>query len=79
MASLSRTGLLPAGADEVGAIGTRLRGRVGVWETGIVLMAFLNYLGEHPATRVLADDFTDVLTHLGALAAVPMQDESALA
>jgi hypothetical protein len=41
-------------------------------------MAFLNYLGEHPATSVLADDFTDVLTHLGCLAAVPIQDESAL-
>jgi hypothetical protein len=42
-------------------------------------MAFLNYLDEHPATRVLANEFTDVLTHLGALAAVPIQDESALA
>jgi hypothetical protein len=42
-------------------------------------MAFLNYLGEHPATRVLAEDFEDVLTHLGCLAAVPIQDESALA
>jgi hypothetical protein len=38
-----------------------------------VLMAFLTYLDEHPATRVLADEFTDVLTHLGCLAAVPMQ------
>jgi len=44
-----------------------------------VLNAFLAYLAEHPATRVLADDFTDVLTHLGCLAAVPIQDESALA
>jgi hypothetical protein len=42
-------------------------------------MAFLNYLDEHAATRVLANEFTDVLTHLGALAAVPIQDESALA
>jgi hypothetical protein len=42
-------------------------------------MAFLNYLDEHPATRVLANEFTDVLTHLGCLAAVPIQDESALA
>jgi hypothetical protein len=53
--------------------------RVGDWEIRIVLMAFLNYLDEHPATRVLANEFTDVLTHLGALAAVPIQDESALA
>jgi hypothetical protein len=45
----------------------------------IVLMAFLTYLDEHPATRVLADEFTDVLTHLGCLAAVPIQDESAMA
>jgi hypothetical protein len=60
----------------VSAIGTRLRGRVGDWEIRIVLMAFLNYLDEHPATRVLADDFTDVLTHLGCLAAVPIQDEA---
>jgi hypothetical protein len=39
-------------------------------------MAFLTYLEEHPATRVLADEFTDVLTHLGALAAVPIQVEA---
>jgi len=38
-------------------------------------MAFLNYLDEHPATRVLADEFTDVLTHLGCLAVVPIQDD----
>jgi hypothetical protein len=40
-----------------------------------VLTAFLNYLEEHPATRVLADEFTDVLNHLGCLAATPIQDE----
>ena len=45
----------------------------------IVLMAFLNYLDEHPATRVLADEFTDVLTHLGCLAAVPIQDDDMVA
>ena len=39
----------------------------------IVLMAFLTYLEEHPATSVLADEFTDVLTALGCLAAVPIQ------
>lgn len=38
-------------------------------------MAFLSYLEEHPATRVLADDFTDVLSHLGCLPA-PTQDEA---
>jgi hypothetical protein len=42
-----------------------------------VLNAFLTYLEEHPATRVLADDFTDVLTHLGCLAAVPIQVDGA--
>jgi len=41
-----------------------------------VLTAFLTYLEEHPATRVLAHEFTDVLTHLGCLAAVPIQDEA---
>jgi hypothetical protein len=39
-------------------------------------MAFLTYLEEHPATRVLADEFTDVLTHFGCLGAVPIQDEA---
>jgi hypothetical protein len=28
---------------------------------------------------VLADEFTDVLTHLGCLAAVPIQDDSPMA
>jgi hypothetical protein len=32
-----------------------------------MLNAFLNYLEEHPATRTLAEDFADVLTHLGCL------------
>jgi hypothetical protein len=41
-----------------------------------VLTAFLTYLEEHPETRVLAHEFTDVLTHLGCLAAVPIQDEA---
>ena len=40
-----------------------------------MLTAFLNYLEEHPATRVLADEFTDVLNHLGCLTATPIQDE----
>jgi hypothetical protein len=39
-----------------------------------VLNAFLTYLSEYPTTRVLADEFTDVLTHLGCLAVVPIQD-----
>jgi len=61
-------------------IGTRLalRNRARRVRHGgepIVLTAFLNYLEEHPATRVLADEFTDVLHHLGCLAAVPIQDE----
>jgi hypothetical protein len=38
-------------------------------------MAFLTYLEEHPATQVLADEFTDVLTQLGCLATGP-QDEA---
>jgi hypothetical protein len=42
-----------------------------------VLSAFLTYLAEHPATSVLADEFTDVLTHLGCLAAVPIQVDGA--
>jgi hypothetical protein len=42
-----------------------------------VLNAFLAYLEEYPATRVLADEFTDVLTHLGCLAAVPIQVDDA--
>jgi len=42
-----------------------------------VLHAFLTYLDEHPATRVLADEFTDVLAHLGCLAAVPIQVDGA--
>jgi hypothetical protein len=41
-----------------------------------VLTAFLNYLEEHPATRVLATEFTDVLEHFGCLAATPIQDEA---
>jgi hypothetical protein len=42
-----------------------------------VLNAFLNYLEEHPATRTLADDFTDVLMHLGSLPkAVTVQEEA---
>ena len=43
-----------------------------------MLLAFLNYLDEHPTTRVLADEFVDVLTHLGCLTAVPIQDEAAM-
>ena len=39
-------------------------------------MAFLTYLEEHPATQVLADEFTDVLMHLGCL---PGAQEEALA
>jgi hypothetical protein len=39
-------------------------------------MAFLTYLEEHPATQVLADEFTDVLTQLGCLAAGPTRDEA---
>lgn len=39
-------------------------------------MAFLAYLEEHPATRVLADEFTDVLMLLGCLTAVPVQEEA---
>ena len=60
------------------AIGTRRGRRVGDWEIRIVLLAFLNYLDEHPTTRVLADEFVDVLTHLGCLTAVPIQDEAAM-
>ena len=45
------------------------------WGEPIVLMAFLTYLEEHPATRVLADEFTDVLTALGCLAATPVQED----
>jgi hypothetical protein len=40
-----------------------------------MLNAFLNYLEEHPATRTLAEDFSDVLTHLGALEA-PVREEA---
>jgi hypothetical protein len=39
-------------------------------------MAFPSYLEEHPATRVLADEFTDVVVHLGCLAVVPIRDEA---
>jgi hypothetical protein len=38
-------------------------------------MAFLAYLEEHPATRVLADEFTDVLAAIGCLSVAPIQDE----
>jgi hypothetical protein len=39
-------------------------------------MAFLTYLEEHPATQVLADEFTDVLEHLGCLAPTSVQEEA---
>ena len=43
-----------------------------------MLNAFLNYLEEHPATRALAEDFVDVLTHLGCPDLLPVQvDEAA--
>jgi len=41
-----------------------------------MLNAFLNYLEEHPATCKLAEDFADVLTHLGTLNEAPAREEA---